>query len=181
MAFLEVLTRTFGERPTMLLRNKLSLSEQTSKDWQQTLLVDEEKRGVPWAVGNLSTVEAEGEYVWILDDDDECIDPEFVEKLKEFVTAQNLPDVVIVRMEHTGHGTLPPLDLFGQAPELGKIGTSAFVVRRDVWNANRFRWVENYTGDYFFIAAVYRKGYRFVWWDMVASRTQTGHNAGARE
>lgn len=134
-----------------------------------------------WAVGNLATVEAHGEYVWILDDDDECLESDFVARLKRFVTEQNLPDVVIVRMEHTGVGTLPPLDLWGCEPQLGRIGTSAFIVRRDVWNGNRIKWVENYCGDYFYISALWRKGYRFAWWDVIASRTQTGHNAGAAE
>jgi hypothetical protein len=181
MAFLEILTRTFGQRPKALLRNRLSLDEQTSKDWEQTLLIDDQRRGVEWAVGNLSTVEAHGEYVWILDDDDECCEPEFVERLKEFVTANNSPDVVIVRMEHTGIGIFPPLDLWEQAPVLGRIGTSAFIVRQDVWNATRIKWVENYAGDYHYIAALWRKGFRFAWWDKVASRTQNGHNSGAAE
>jgi len=54
----------------MLLRNRLSLESQSDKDYEQTLLIDAERKGVAWAVGNLSTVEATGEYVWILDDDD---------------------------------------------------------------------------------------------------------------
>lgn len=132
-------------------------------------------------MGNLSSVVAKGEYVWILDDDDECIMPGFVSGLRQLVAEQHRPDVVIVRMMHTGIGVLPPEDLWGEPPQLGRIGTSAFIVRRDVWNNNRFRWVENYCGDYFYIAALWRNGYRFAWWDAIASRTQTGHNAGVAE
>lgn len=180
--FLEVITRTFGKRPRMLLRNVLSMREQTDADWQQTLLHDTERRGVAWAVGNLATVEAVGDYVWILDDDDECAYPEFVADLKYAVTIYGHPDVVMVKMDHGEPlGVLPATGHWGNAPQEGCIGTSAFVVRRDVWNMYRPEWRAQYNGDFHFIRHLWDVDCIFAWLDVVASRTQSGRNMGAAE
>jgi glycosyltransferase involved in cell wall biosynthesis len=179
--FLQVLTRTFGKRETMLARNHRSLLAQTDGDWFQTLIRDPGQRGAAWANGNLATVEAHGEWVWILDDDDECIDPEFVAGLKWCVEGDDA-DVVMVRMDHGPElGILPEDERWRQAPEHGHVGCSAFVVRRDVWNRFRHTWQALYHGDYLFVRGLWDAGLRFGWWDVVASRCQRGRMMGAAE
>jgi hypothetical protein len=72
--FLEVLTRCY-RRPGLLAANQASLRAQTCADWTQTLLVDEEGRGIAWSYVNMAGYAPHlvGEYVWILDDDDLCV------------------------------------------------------------------------------------------------------------
>lgn len=177
--FLQVLTRTFGQRETLLARNHQSLLAQTDGDWFQTVIPDLERRGVPWANGNLSTVEAHGDWVWVLDDDDECVDAEFVAGLK-WCVENDESDVVIVRMDHGSElGILPDDSHWQQAPAHGHIGMSAFIVRRDVWNRYRHLWQAVYHGDFLFIKGLWDAGVRFAWWDVVASRCQRGRMMGA--
>lgn len=175
MPFLEVLTRHF-KRPNMLRINRASLEAQDSGDWVQTILVDEVGRGVAWANANLAAYAPRlvGEYVWILDDDDECIRPTFVTELQQIV-ADWQPDVILARMDHGySMGVLPDNRHWGQPPVCGYIGCSAFVVRRAVWQAHASALASGrYEADYDFIASIFGdEGLLKIWHDVVASRVQ---------
>jgi len=169
--FLEVLTRTFGGRPTMLQANMASLQAQTDQDYKHTFLMDWERRGIEWATEQF-TVHApylDAEYVWILDDDDYCILPTFVAGLKE-IAVLNAPDVIFVRMDH-GYGRILPSARWGKSPRVSEIGMSAFVVRREVWQAHAGAWTPGkYTSDFEFINSVWQSRPATYWWDVVASR-----------
>ena len=172
MPFLEVLTRCH-KRPLMLSVNRTSLLMQTCDDWMQTLLIDNEGRGIPWATENMAAYAPSlvGDYVWILDDDDTCIMPDFVEGLRRIATEHD-PDVIFVRMDH-GSGRILPTKYWGQAPRCGEIGVSAFVVRRAIWQAHAGALVPGkYTSDYEFINSIWQAQPSVYWWDVVASRVQ---------
>lgn len=172
MAFLEVLTRTY-HRPDMLAANTRSLLAQTDDDWIQTILPDNEGRGVPWAQERLEEYAPfiSGEYVWILDDDDRCIRDTFVEELKGIVI-DHRPDVIMVRMDHKERGVLPPAG-WRQAPVHGLIGCSAYVVRREVFQLHAGVWGgAKYHSDFEFIRAVYGSGANVYWHDVIASEVQ---------
>ena len=171
MPFLEVITRTFGGRPTMLAANQASLQAQTDGDWVQTLLMDRERRGIAWATENLGRYAPRlvGDYVWLLDDDDLCILPTFVAGLRE-IAVLNAPDVVFVRMDHGG-GRILPSARWGKSPRLSEIGVSAFVVRRAVWQAHAGAWTPGeYISDFKFIHSIWQSRPITYWWDVVASR-----------
>lgn len=173
MPFLEVLTRTFGGRPTLLAANQASLAAQTDGDWTQTLLMDTEQRGIAWASENLGAYAPQlvGDYIWILDDDDLCILPAFVAGLKA-IAVLNAPDVMFVRMDHGG-GRILPSARWGKAPRVGEIGVSAYVVRREVWQAHAGAWTPGrYTSDFEFINSIWQARPITCWWDMVASAVQ---------
>ena len=172
MPFLEVLTRCY-KRPNMLQRNIASIANQTDGDFIHTLLVDEQGVGVAgaWAKLRDYAPRLAGDYIWILDDDDECVRPSLVEDLKAIV-AQHAPDVIMLKMDHAQWG-VKPSSSWGNAPILGDIGMSAFVVKRETWraNADAFR-PGRYQGDYDFIASIFNGGYTVAWYDVVASRVQ---------
>lgn len=168
--FLEIVTRTFGRRPQMLARNQASLARLESDDWQQTLVVDDLGRGVAWACANLATVEARGEYLWVLDDDDVCCRQTLVDDLKGIVAQHDAPQVIMARAQHTLFGLLPSNATWGHAPVCGDVGTSCFVVRRDVWEAHRSAWQAQYEADYLYIRHLWdTPGIAFHWWDALVA------------
>ena len=130
MPFLEILTRTFNQRPIMLGINQASLEEQTDDDWIQTLLVDEERRGIGWSHENMARYAPKlvGDYIWCLDDDDMCICETLVSDLKAIV-AEHDPDVVMVRMNH-GNGRIIPGYNWGSRPIYGQVDVTSSIVRR---------------------------------------------------
>lgn len=174
MAFLEVLTRCY-KRPKMLKHNQASLEAQTCDDWQQTLIVDEIGQGIGWAQLQLAEYapELEGDYIWILDDDDMCRRNTFVAELKHIVEVRN-PDVIMVRMNHGMRGILPDNHNWRGKPVVGRLGCSAYVIRREVWQkyAPAFA-TAHYASDFDFIAAVFEDDDIEVYWhDVIASQVQ---------
>jgi hypothetical protein len=112
-----------------------------------------------------------GDYIWILDDDDYCILPTFVAGLKE-IAVLNAPDVIFVRMDHGG-GRILPSALWGKRPQVSEIGVSAFVVRREVWQAHAGAMIPGeYTSDFNFIRSIWLAFPQTYWWDVVASKCQ---------
>lgn len=173
MPFLEILTRTFNGRPTMLAVNQVSLREQTDGDWVQTLLVDHNRCGIEWSTENMAYYAPRlvGDWIWVLDDDDLCTLPTFVAGLKE-IAVLNAPDVIFVRMDHGG-GRILPSARWGKAPRVSEIGVSAFVVRRDVWQAHAGAWTPGeYISDFKFINSIWQSRPVTYWWDVVASKCQ---------
>ena len=172
MAFLEILTRTFNQRPNLLAINQASLQRLTDPDWTQTMLVDEVGRGVSWANQSLAAHAPNlvGEWIWALDDDDTCIYPGLVGDLKA-IAAEHDPDIVMVRMDH-GNGRILPSDLdWGYEPQMGRIGGSAPIVRRAVWQAHADAWGSaRYESDFDFICALWAGQHNIYWHDVIASR-----------
>jgi len=170
--FLEIVTRHMTTRPGYLAQNKASVATMLG-DWRQTFLVDNVGRGVPWANANLGDYAPylAGEYIWILDDDDLCIYPPLVHDLMD-IAAKHDPDVVFLKMDHLGGGVLPDKRTWGHAPVYGRIGISAYVVRRAVWQAHACAWLPKYESDFTFIEHVWQSKPRVYWHDVVASRIQ---------
>lgn len=168
---LEVLTRCY-KRPRMLAANQASLDAQTDDDWQQTLLVDDVGRGIAWSYQNLAAYapNLEGDYIWLLDDDDVCIHPTLFAELRVIAEAHS-PDVIFVRMDHGERGVLPN-ECWGCEPKHGDIGCSAYVVRRQVWQAHAKHFGAHYAGDFDFIRAIWNSKPTIFWHDVIASRVQ---------
>lgn len=170
---LEVVTRCY-KRPDMLAANVASLQALLSPDWTQTLLVDDVGIGVPAANARLAAFVPHGDYVWVLDDDDLCVDRRLTVDLQRIVTVCGYPPAVIVRMDHGLLGILPDDDHWGQEPVSGRIGVSAMLTRRDVWKNCRAAWGGFlYAADFNFIHRVWcEHADHIVWHDTIASRVQ---------
>ena len=183
MPFLEVLTRCY-KRPQLLAANQASLQAQTDGDWKQTLLIDDVGRGINWSHENMGAYAPwlVGEFIWCLDDDDMCICPTLVADLKVIV-AEHDPDVIMVKMDH-GKAVLPGDDTWGGEPVYGQIGVSAYIVKREVWQANAVALTPGWYGsDYSLINAIWGNnpahGWAvwmpepsIYWHDCIASRVQ---------
>lgn len=171
MPFLEVLTRTY-KRPKMLAANMASLEAQTDDDHIQTLLNDDEGRGIAWSYRNMASYAPflVGRYIWILDDDDLAVSQTLVADLKAIAAAHD-PDVIMVKMDHGERGILPN-GCWERKPEHGGIGCSAFVVKRRIWQRHAKHLGAHYAGDFEFISSVFERNYKIYWFDCVASRVQ---------
>ena len=157
----------------MLAANQASLQAQTDGDWVQTLLTDDERRGIEWSTEQMARYAPRlvGDYVHVLDDDDYLILPTFVAGLKE-IAVLNAPDVIFVRMDHGG-GRILPSARWGKSPRLSEIGVSAFVVRRAVWQAHAGAMIPGkYTSDFDFINSIWQSRPVTYWWGVVASKCQ---------
>ena len=171
--FLEILTRTFNARPRMFAAHRASLAAQTDQDFVHTPLVVEAGRGIGYATEQMARYAPNlvGDYIFVLDDDDLLTLPAFVAGLKE-IAILYAPDVIMVRMDH-GAGRILPSDRWGKSPRVSEIGISAFVVRRDVWQAHAGAMIPGkYTSDFEFISSIWRDRPAVYWWDVVASRVQ---------
>lgn len=168
----------------MLAVNVASLRAQTDGDWLQTFLVDDVGRGINWSHENMAVnaPNLTGEYIWILDDDDMCICRTLVADLKR-IAAEHDPDVIMLRMDH-GTRVLPDDATWGDAPVCGRIGCSAYVVRREVWQAHAGAMVPGWYGsDFSLINSIFGNNPalglapwiqqpRVYWHDCIASRIQ---------
>lgn len=173
MPLLEVLTRCY-QRPRMLAANMASLAAQTSRDYQQCLLVDKEGYGIAGAQQRLAAQAPHlvGDYIWILDDDDVCIHPTLVAELHQFAVLES-PDVVMVRMDHGDYGILPGPKHWGKRPVRTGIGCSAYIVERHVWQWHAAMFESGkYDADFDFIDAIWESKPRVIWHDVIASRVQ---------
>lgn len=171
MPFLEILTRTY-KRPNMLAVNMRSLEAQTCGDYTQTLLNDPDGRGIAWSYKNLASYAPflEGQYIWILDDDDMAVSQTLIADLKAIAEAHS-PDVIMIKMDHAERGILPGLN-WQKPPKVGDIGCSAFVVRREIWQKHSRYFGSHYAGDFDFIKSIFERDYEIYWFDRVASKVQ---------
>ena len=173
MAFLEILTRS-NRRPNMLRINRNSVARQTDDDWVQRVLVDPSNQGVGWAQKNMGEYAPylTGDYVLILDDDDMLCHDTLVQELKA-IAAEHDPDVIMVKMNHGERGTLPDAHSWGQPPVCGRLGCSAYVVKRELWQAHADAWLSaKYASDFDFIHSVWQDDPVIYWHDVIASRVQ---------
>jgi len=174
MAFLEVITRCY-QRRRMLAYNQESLQSQTCDDWTQTLLVDEIGRGIGWSYQQMALYadDLEGDYIWILDDDDVASRMTLVRELKD-IAAVNNPDVIMIKMNHLTRGILPDDLVWKKKPVIAHIGVSAFVVRREVWQRHAGAFLSaSYSADFDFISSIFKEeGIDIFWHDVIASQVQ---------
>jgi hypothetical protein len=175
MPFLEIVTRTFNQRPKMLAANVASVEALRGADATQVLLVDLEKRGVASANAMLAEFTPCGQYVLVLDDDDVLTHMGLVEDLKQLAWMHGNPPAFIVRMDHGDWlGVLPSDNDWKQEPHEAGIGSAALIARKDVWMAHRATWASGrYASDFDFIHSVWCEyGGHIVWHDVVASKCQ---------
>lgn len=172
MTLMTFVTRTCG-RPHMLLKNIDSLLMQTDKDWEQVILIDDDKRGMRFAqqmlIHNKSRVR--GEYVYVFDDDHRLITPAFVSGIRTIVAASK-PDVIIVKCKIRGHDILPhPWMGNGGYLKGAHVDTGCFVVEGKAWG--NYVYAFNYpdTGDWHFYDKLWRSedNLKIVWWDKVVA------------
>ena len=175
MPFLSIVTRCY-KRPKMLRVNILSVATQTSRDWEQIFITDEEGRGILWANQSLhhNRHRVRGRYVLILDDDNCLAYNGLVEDLKKLMPiSKRGPDIIMVKEDQILR-TLPTN--WEKYPTFGHIDTGCFIVRNELWHRHIELFRQPSGGDYAFISALFAmrdsNGWLVSWFDKVAVRVQ---------
>ncbi|MBU2072765.1 MAG: glycosyltransferase, partial [Gammaproteobacteria bacterium] len=124
--FLTIITRTY-KRPGLLRRCVNSVLAQSCDDYQFVILYDEVERGIQ---GSFEYAASEpepytGRYIYMLDDDNELCDPDFVKRLRDVANEYD-PDVIMVQAQHPDLGDIPRP--WGIRPVGGMVDLACFVV-----------------------------------------------------
>lgn len=165
------------KRPEMLAQNIGSVRAQSSEDWEQIFIVDDEGRGVVWANQQFYRHKdrVHGEYAFILDDDKVLEDDDLVRELKEIALANDRPEVIMTKARACRRGILPKNRYWGYRDRLECpcINETNYVVRSDVWKRHirSFGWPKTLQGAWQFPAElIKREQYRFAWLDIIAAK-----------
>jgi len=148
---------------------------QTDRDCAILVLVDVLGLGLFYANGMLAQhkEEVQGKYVYILDDDNRLIAPDFVEGIRVIVE-ESAPDIIMVKANVGPFGVLPKP--WGDSPRLGYVDSLNFIVERELWKKHISAFHKPSFGDFCFISELFRQpGIEVFWWDrVVAEAMQIG-------
>lgn len=163
-------------RPKLLEKNRDSVLMQTDEDWDRLVLIDERGRGLHHANGMLARYKEEvrAKYIYILDDDNRLIVPDFVEGVRAIIE-ESAPDIIMVKARIDFLGILPdpwrgPFRLPGDVDGLN------FIVERKLWQTHIHEYHRFALGDFYFIKKLFTlQGLEIFWWDrVVAEAMQIG-------
>jgi hypothetical protein len=174
--FLSIITRRY-KRPVGLARNRESVLDQTDMDLEQIYITDNAGMGLLSANKSFGNPEVkmliEGNYVYLLDDDDYITNPDMVKELKLIVLQHN-PDVIFFRMiiKNNMNGNYYPTAIcWKDRPMIAHIGGSCFVVKREIYMKFIHEFAKPRCGDFYFIDAVFRSGAKCYWHDVLMAET----------
>ncbi len=180
MPFMSFVTRCC-KRPEPLERCRASVLQQSDKDFEHILIFDEVGRGISWANQQfyVNRQRVKGDYVYLLDDDDYLIEPNFISLIKQIV-ARESPDVIMVKMQTEAH-IFPTPDVWRKKPILGSIGTSCFCVSNPVYQKHIKEFGRRSCGDIAFIRSVFNDAYKIYWFDKIISRIDAAHRSAHKQ
>jgi len=167
--FLTIYTPTY-KRPTFLALCVESVEEQTIRAEIQHIVVEDLVGvGIEGMFAEIPAhlAEFEGEYVYVLQDDDRLAAPDVVQVVKQFVRQRQYPEVVMVK-SRKGGGRLPTY--WGERPVECHVDLGNYVVRCDVFRDHVSEFGSRYNGDFDFIDGLWTAGHRFEWCDVMFAR-----------
>jgi hypothetical protein len=173
--FLSIVTRHYYKRIEKLKKHIQSVISQNDNDYQHIIIEDFE--GIGSHKANLmfsqNKEKVKGKYVFMLDDDDVLITPDFVKDIKRIAEENYFPEIIFIRMDRSeAEAPMIPTDLVWNEKKMhiNHIGTSCFVVRGDVWMDNIHNFTAEQTGDFEFINSIYKTNPTTYWQDKVYSK-----------
>lgn len=175
MPFMSFATRAC-QRPRMLKKAIKSILAQTDRDFEQVIMVDFERTGVPTANKMFGKYahHMRGDYVYILDDDCKLIEPRFIQRAKLFVSENNYPTIVMVRSirpQFKPH-QMPHESVWGKEDKLRVTTTNAlcYFVKTGVWKEHAHHFGSKAGGDWRLLQSM--RHFDFAWLDLVVGETQ---------
>lgn len=176
--FLSIITRVY-KRPVGLSQNLASIHRLKDKDIEQIFIHDNVGVGMFEANKSFGNNEVrsliDGEYVYLLDDDDFIVNPGMIGELKK-IAKEHTPDVIffrmIIKLGQIPGDLYPTNDLcWGVKPVIARIGGSCFVVKKEIYLKHIHEFAKPRCGDFYFINAVFESGAKCYWHDKVQAET----------
>ncbi len=183
LPILSILTVAF--RPRALWNLQQKLARQTSTSFEHVVVMDEGIGGSGWAwvaqmwkaVGQT----AEGEYITLMNDDEEPSTDTSVEALITQLARTNWPDVLVVGLDYQhqdGRREILPCQEARRTHGFvaGGVGPQCLVMRSNIWKRHADLWTKPVDGGYAidlaFMAEILNPAhdYRIVWSDLVFTR-----------
>ena len=163
---LTILTRAYA-RPAGLHRCKMSLEIQTDQDFEQIIIEDKIGQGLPWANQQIALAadKINGDWVYILDDDDFLICETFVADFKAYLKDNSVSPYEIVLVK--GWILEREMPTMWETIKLDRkqIGSPNFIVSKQLFEAHCSYWNVNRAGDYNFIRRASMNCSGLKWWD----------------
>lgn len=173
--FLSIITRKY-KRPNGFSRNQESIASLADNDCEQIFITDHCGLGLLSANTSFGNEEVRelvtGKYVFLLDDDDFIIEPNFIGLLKG--AAETDRDVIFFRMNIIGgpNGDLYPTpETWGCTPKVAHIGGSCFVVKRELYLKYIHEFALPRMGDFAFVKSIWESGVSVKWLDSIMCQT----------
>lgn len=166
--FMTIVTRTC-RRPKAFARNCESVDMQTDQDIQHLILVDRAGRGIREANRRFNARKdlVEGEWVYILDDDNYLIDPTFVAEIRR-ISNERAAELIMVKGRWPNGLILPKPWNRRKVPHLCKVDSANFVVKVDPWRSCIHLFgVDERGGDHRVLAALFDRGLKVHWFDRI--------------
>ena len=162
---ISIITRSCGKSDKLRL-NRDSLQQQTDPDFEQIIVEDAGMKGYLWANTQIFQIadRLNGQYVYVLDDDDCLIDNDFIKKLKYLIEAQIAAPEVIICKGYIDFKLFPTI--WSQPIARGQIGSPNFIVRNDIFQKNAIHWIHDRAGDFNFISSC-GSHEDFLWWNEI--------------
>lgn len=168
--YLTIYTPTY-KRPRLLADCMASVAMQTVPPLEHIIVADYIGIGIARMYQEIEyrANSFNGDYVYILQDDDMLKDQLVIEDFYNEVYMEQ-PPVVIAR-NYKGKRLLPDKGYWEQEPKQNHIDLSGFIIRNDVFYDNRNNFGRRYEGDFDFIHSLWGK-YPFHWWDRAIAFSQ---------
>jgi len=174
--FLSIITRRMhGHRDELFAQHRASVAMQSSTDFEQIFIIDRVGVGMLNANKSFAFAHPVGEWVYLLDDDDFFVAPDFVLSISQWAKESNA-DVLFFKMKiRTGDGDEiypKPQSWNTRQPKRGQIGGSCFAVKRWVFEKYIRHFGHPSFGDWHFITRVLSDPeIKTVWIDSMMAET----------
>jgi glycosyltransferase involved in cell wall biosynthesis len=153
------------QRPTELQRCINSVLNQSDPNFEHIIISDEIVHGLYWANRQIKEQahKLQGQYVYILDDDDYITNLDFIKDFK--VLIENIDTDVIICKGTLNEEIFPKIWKSPLPPVRGKIAAPNLITRRKIFDEFAHHWDQPRAGDFHFIKAIDNAGCKFFWWD----------------
>jgi len=176
--FLTIITRCLvNQRPKGFAQHSESIKKQTSKDYEQIFIEDSVGYGMHESNQSFEYVRemVDGDYVYLLDDDDFLKTPKFISTLKAIVK-KHKPDVIFFKMIILNGAydcTYPTWEVWDGVKPLkaGHIGGSCFVFTKAIYDKYIEVFGQPRMGDFSFIDTVMKDKPKVYWHDEIMAET----------
>jgi hypothetical protein len=133
------------------------------------MIHDNKGYGLHWANKQISNLKNKlnGQYIYVLDDDDHLLCNNFIEELKALIVNLNgSPRGLIICKGFISNKEFPTVWKQG-TPKRGQICASNMIVKNDIFNKHAMHWDESKAGDWFFFKSIWKNSLNAFWWNKV--------------